>query len=54
MAVSVRYAIPDFESWVNMSTVEAALFLSLYIGGGSLVYLIACYILGIRASSIRM
>lgn len=54
MAVSVRYAIPEFDEWVSMSTALAAFYLFLYIAGGSVVYLLTCFILGIKPSSIRM
>lgn len=54
MAAVVRYASFDFQTWVSMSTWEAALYLALFIGLGGICYFGFCLLLGLRFKDIRM
>ena len=54
MGAALRYLIPGFDAWINMSTFEAMVHLSLYIGVGVLIFALCALILRVKLSSLRM
>lgn len=54
MATVVRFVSFDFETWVNISTFEASLFLALFIGLGALIFTVLCLVLGIKPRTLKL
>ena len=54
MAVSLKYIAPGFDKWVEMTTLEAVLHLTLYVGVGGFIYILVCALLGIKLKTLRM
>lgn len=54
MAFVVRYACPYFDSFIAMSTFESAIYLSVLIALGAVVYIVSLFILGFRLNQIKM
>ncbi len=54
MAAAVRFLSFDFDTWINLGTFEAALYLGLFIGAGALIFAAAALALGIRPAVIRL
>ncbi|MGN1280702.1 MAG: murein biosynthesis integral membrane protein MurJ [Succinivibrio sp.] len=54
MCIALRSFIPSFESWVNMTTVQAIFSLGIAIVSGALVFALMCLVLRIKPSVFRM
>ena len=54
MGIVLKYLAPEFDAWVKMTTFEAACYLALFVGIGSVIYAGTCLLLGIKPSSIKM
>src|SRR5574344_486415 len=54
LAVSLKYIAPGFDKWVEMTTLEAVLHLTLYVGIGGFIYILVCALLGIKLKTLRM
>lgn len=54
MAYVVRRFAPDFNEWISMSTLEAALYLALFVTIGAATFISSCLIMGIRPRDIKM
>ena len=53
MAVFLRLTSPDFSEWVNMSTIKAATYLTLYIVAGTVVFLATATVLRIKIKQLK-
>lgn len=53
MAAALRFMCPDFEAWVDMSTLHSVLELILWVGAGALIYFALLLGLGVRMSTFR-
>lgn len=54
MAYVVRRFAPDFNEWISMTTLEAALYLALFVTIGAATFISSCLIMGIRPLDIKM
>ena len=53
MAVFLRFTSPNFSEWINMSTIKAATYLTLYIVAGAVVFLASATALRIKIKQLK-
>ena len=54
MALALRFGRGFAGDWLDMGTIQRVASLAVLVGGGAAVYFLACFLVGLRVSDLRM